>query len=277
MSVAGPRCQDFIKDESQSMEDRQWVWQHYGTCSCAKNREGQAGTGEKSWKVGVKHSERSMGILLPARVTGSPAHIWGCAAKRLADHSWVQPSMTLESRWCLWWDYAYIYIKWHSYICAFVHVYEYSILHLAGSSREKERSHALRVSKWWSGCWKSCGKTGWPPFTFDEGWWNLQSWAMCQWLLPRLSRNLHALCNSAQCGFKLLLDIVGKWPKAPKLLLKPFLTKSWQELAKSFGMSLIQMGSRMKWHFGVTGLAYNMWPSMQMTQLHQWIPQWPRI
>lgn len=171
----------------------------------------------------------------------------------------------------------HIYIKWHSYICAFVHVYEYSILHLAGSSREKERSHALRVSKWWSGCWKSCGKTGWPPFTFDEGWWNLQSWAMCQWLLPRLSRNLHALCNSAQCGFKLLLDIVGKWPKAPKLLLKPFLTKSWQELAKSFGMSLIQMGSRMKWHFGVTGLAYNMWPSMQMTQLHQWIPQWPRI
>ena len=35
------RCQDFIKDETQSMEDRQWVWQHYGTCSCAENIEGQ--------------------------------------------------------------------------------------------------------------------------------------------------------------------------------------------------------------------------------------------
>ena len=71
-----PRCQDFIKDESQSMEDRQWVWQHYGTCPCAKNREGQAGTGEKYWKVGVKHSEGSMGIFY---LRGSPGrlHIYG--------------------------------------------------------------------------------------------------------------------------------------------------------------------------------------------------------
>lgn len=30
--IMGNLLQDFIKDESQSMEDRQWVWQHYGTC-----------------------------------------------------------------------------------------------------------------------------------------------------------------------------------------------------------------------------------------------------
>ena len=152
------------------MEDRQWVWQHYGTCPCAKNREGQAGTGEKYWKVGVKHSEGSMGIFLPARVTGSPAHIWGCAAKRLADHSWVQPSMTLESRWCLWWDYAYIYTCIYIYIyniifkitslyvriCTCIWIFDTAFSWII--KRERERSHALRVSKWWNGCWKSCGK-----------------------------------------------------------------------------------------------------------------------
>lgn len=30
--IMGNLLQDFIKDESNAMEDRQWVWQHYGTC-----------------------------------------------------------------------------------------------------------------------------------------------------------------------------------------------------------------------------------------------------
>ena len=126
-----------------------------------------------------------------------------------------------------------------------------SILHLAGSSREREISctQGFKVVK---RMLEILWQKGWPPFTFDEGWWNLQSWAMCQWLLPRLSRNLHALCNSAQCGFKLLLDIVGKWPKAPKLLLKPFLSffsqragRSWQSLLESHWF---------KWAVGWSGI-----------------------